>query len=388
MKYLRIKKVVNIAKNITVKSALNAAINKFEFRRQSSMLHSLPQIVDVILTKVCNLKCIFCKDFETLGAKHISIENFEKVARQLFPTARLVSMCSGGEPYIHRQLIDLLRIVRRYKVATWVLSNGMLLEEKSIRAIIREELISQHGFSVDGIKASTVETIRVKAKLDVIIENIQMLIRIREEEGKQKPGIVIRYALMYSNIKELPDAVRYWGEMGIDTLDCSYLSLCNKIDHRESLYFHQDLMEQVFNDAREVASYYPYLTLNLPPTIRQEQPKQHAPIKCDSPWRFVMIDTDGRILPCYKSWGIISMGNLYGENSKLFKEIWNSSQYQALRRTANNDTLQKHYSYCSVCESRFGMGNKAAHLGDETWVDHIHDASEKDKVIANRSRNR
>ena len=388
MKYFKVKRVVNIVKNITVKSGLNAAINQFELGRQSSMLHSLPQIVDVVLTKACNLKCIFCKDYESLGGRYISIENFEKVARQLFPTAHSVSMCSGGEPYMHRQLIDLLRIVRRYKIATWLLSNGMLLKEKPIRTIIREELISQHGFSVDGIKASTVEAIRVKAKLDVIMENIKMLIRIREKEGKQKPGIIIRYVLMYSNIKELPDAVRYWGEMGIDTLDCSYLSLSNNIDHQESLYFHQDLMEQVFNDAKEVASYYPRLTLNLPPTIRQEQQKQHVPVKCASPWRFVMISTDGRIFPCYNSWGIISMGNLYDEDSKLFKEIWNSPQYQALRRTANNNTLQKYYSYCSVCKSRFGMGNKTAHLGDEIWLDHILDASEKAKVIASRSRSR
>jgi radical SAM protein with 4Fe4S-binding SPASM domain len=387
MKFLKIRKIISKSKNITAKSALNAAINKFEFGQQLSNLHSLPQTVDVVLTKECNLRCIFCKNFETLGAKFISIENFEKVAQQLFPTARSVNICSGGEPYLHRQLIDLLRIVKRYKVATFVLSNGMLLHEKIVRTIIKEELISKHGFSVDGIKASTVESIRVNAKLDVIIKNIQMLIRIREEECKQRPRIVIRYTLMYSNIEELPDAVRYWGDMGIDILDCAYLSICNKIDDQESLYFHQDLMEQVFSYAREVASYYPHLILNLPPTISEELPKQYAHVKCSLPWRFVMINTDGRILPCYKSWGIINMGKIYGEDSKLFKDVWNSSQYQSLRHTNNNDAIQKYYSYCSICQIRLGIGNKAAHLEDETWLDHILDTSERSRVMANRSRN-
>ncbi|MCP4666434.1 MAG: radical SAM protein [Deltaproteobacteria bacterium] len=388
MMYSKIKKIKDIAKNTTIKSALNAAVNQVEVNRQSSTLHSLPQTVDVVLTRICNLKCIFCKDYETLGDTYITVENFKKAARQLFPTARRLRICSGGEPYMHKQLIDLLRIAGQYKIETVLLSNGMLLKENLIRTIVSEGLISRHGFSVDGIKASTVEAIRVRAKLDVIKENIRMLARIREEEGGKQPEIEIRYALMHSNIKELPQAVRYWGEMGINRMDCFYLSLCNDIDHHESLYFHQDLMEQVFNDAREVASDYSHLTLHLPPTIHQEQPKQHAPVKCASPWSFVKVETDGRIFPCYKSWGVISMGNIYDDNGRLFKEIWNGPQYQALRRTANDDTLPKHYSYCSVCQRRFGMGNKAIHLGDETWLDHIRDTSEKAKVIASRARSR
>ena len=44
--------------------------------------------------------------------------------------------------------------------------------------------------------------------IEIQIENNRMLIRNREEEGKQNPGIEIRYELMYSNNKELPDAVR------------------------------------------------------------------------------------------------------------------------------------------------------------------------------------
>ena len=376
--------------DFTLRKGMNRAISLIETRGQLSMIHSLPQCVDIVLTKACNLACTFCKTYELPGeAKKISVENFEKIARQLFATARQVSFCSGGEPYLHMNLEDLLRICRRYKVATWVLSNGMLLKEERIRTIVREELVSRHGFSVDGINASTVEAIRVNARLDLILENIKMLIRIRKEEGKQKPTIVIRYALMRSNVEELPDAVQYWGEMGINYIDCNYLSLCNDIDHKESLYFHQNLMEQVFNEAREVAAHWPRLTLNLPPTICQEQLIQDNPRKCTYPWNFAYIGTNGQVLPCYRSWGVITMGNVYGENGKLFKEIWNNSQYQALRRTVNNDDIQKHYPYCSKCECRFGMGSLAAHLGDDTWLEDIDlDASEKAKVIAHRRRKR
>jgi len=95
-----------------------AALNEVEFRLQRPVVRSMPQNVDIVLTKACNLACTFCVDYETPGAKRISLENFEKVARQLFPTARLVSICSGGEPYLHKGLEDLLRVARRYKLET------------------------------------------------------------------------------------------------------------------------------------------------------------------------------------------------------------------------------------------------------------------------------
>jgi MoaA/NifB/PqqE/SkfB family radical SAM enzyme len=263
----------------------------------------------------------------------------------------------------------------------------MCLTEKRVRTIVREELISRHGFSVDGIKASTVETIRLNAKMDVILRNIQMLLRIREEEGKRKPVIIIRYVLMRSNIEELPDAVQYWAEMGVDRVECTYISLCNDIDRQESLYYHQELMEKVFNEARRVAKYYSSLTLKLPPTIRQVGSRQHHPKRCIAPWNYVYLCTDGRVLPCTYSWGTINMGNFYDNDEVSFKDIWNNAQYQALRCTVNNDTVQKYYPHCARCESRLGWGRLESHLGDETWLENLAlDVSEKTKVIAHRRR--
>lgn len=388
-----VKNVLNTAlirceklRYLTAKKIINTAVNTIEAKLQLPTVHSLPQNVDVVLTTKCNLACVFCKAYDTSGAKYLSIENFEKVARQLFPTARLLSICSGGEPYLHKGLEDVLRIAHSYRVPTWVLSNGMLLKEERIRTIVREELISQHGFSVDGIKASTVEALRLNAKLDRILENIEMLISIREDEGKKEPTIVIRYILMRCNIEELPDAISHWGATGINVIDCNYLSLCNDIDKQESLYFHQDLMEKVFAEARQIAADYPRLVVNLPPTIRQQQALQDKPRNCESLWDFVCINADGQVFPCYCTLGVLNMGNIF-DGQQSFKKIWNDPHYQDLRRTANNDTLKKHYAYCSGCETRFGWGDLKVHLGDETWLKRLPlDEEKRARVIAKRRR--
>ena len=327
-------------------------------------------MVDLVITKACNLACTFCKDYEHPGAKKVERENFERVAAELFPTARWLNICSGGEPYLHTGLEDLLRLAKQYKLKNWVLSNAMLLKEDRMRAIFEEGLIDSHGFSIDGLEDETVETIRVNAKMPTILEKLDMVLRLRKELGEgKKPEIVIRYALMRRNIEELPRAVEYWGKRGIDRMDTGYLSLANGIDENESLWHHQELTAKIFDEARRTAERYPNLMLRLPKLLADQKNLKQEPSDCNTPWEFVMIDTSGAVLPCYRAFEAIAMGNLYTGEGGSFSEIWNSESYQALRETVNDDSKPKHYKYCEVCENRYGWSDLKSHLGDETWAE-------------------
>jgi radical SAM protein with 4Fe4S-binding SPASM domain len=176
---------------------------------------------------------------------------------------------------------------------------------------------------------------------------------------------------MRSNLEELPDAIRVWGPMGVRQMDCNYLSLCNGIDRGESLFFHQEETDRVFAEARRAAADYPNLKLNLPRPIRDQVAQQAAPKPCPAPWRFVKIDTNGHVLSCHRAYEALRMGKLYDDDGLPFREVWNSPGYQALRRTVNDDTSDKHYAYCGRCELRYGWGDEAAHLGDSTWLETI-----------------
>jgi radical SAM protein with 4Fe4S-binding SPASM domain len=346
-------------------------LNKLEFAAQRTRLRSKPVVVDVVLTKACNFACTFCKDYETLGSKRIALSNFEVAARQLMPTASRLSICSGGEPYLHTGLEDILRIARRYNptLYTWVLSNGSILREDRVRRIISEGLITEHGFSVDGIKPETVEAIRVNAKFPDVVKNIEMFIRIRDEEKKKHPSVTIRYALMRSNIEELPDAVRFWADRGANAIDAGYLSLANGMDPQLSLFYHQELTEKMFERARKAAEAYPRFALNLPETISEQTRYRRSPKKCGAPWSFVMIDTNGQVLPCYRAFEALRFGKLYDADGQDFDSIWNSDEYAALRGTVNGASEDKYYPYCNLCEMRYGWSEERVHLGDETWID-------------------
>jgi radical SAM protein with 4Fe4S-binding SPASM domain len=100
----------------------------------------------------------------------------------------------------------------------------------------------------------------------------------------------------------------------------------------------------------------------------------------------VFIDTNGYILPCYRAFEGLSMGKVYDEDGVDFSEIWNSPDYRQLRATVNNDGAEKFYKYCGRCEFRYGWGDLAPHLGDETWVEALSEQKNGELVQINHRR--
>ncbi|QDU66732.1 radical SAM protein [Engelhardtia mirabilis] len=350
-------------------------LNRLESRLGRERLHSKPVAVDVVLTKACNLACSFCRDYELVGAKRMTVEGMELLAAELFPNAAWVNICSGGEPYLHKGLEHLLLLAQGHGAQRWVLSNGMLLEGQRMQSIVERDLITLHGFSVDGIRADTVESIRTGAELPRILANIERYLRLGEQIHGRRSRVVIRYALMRRNVDQLAQAVRYWGERGVERIDAGYLALANGIDRNESLFFHQDHMRRAFDGARAVAEDYPETELRLPPTVEEDRARRDSPKACRAPWEFVMIDASGAVLPCYRAFEAIQMGHVLGSEARPFNEIWNGPLYRELRRNVNVDRdtgdpaapNRKGYGYCRVCENRFGWSSIEPHLGDDTW---------------------
>ncbi len=352
---------------------LNKAINKLELRLQRPHLISRPISVDLVLTKACNLACVFCKDYETpYGSRRVDLDSIHKIAKQLFPFATQLSICSGGEPYLHKDLLGILRLGRRYGLDILLLSNGMLMKEDTVRTIIRERLVTKHGVSFDGHDSDTVAAIRVGADPDLIVENVRTFLRIRDEEGTRSPILQIRYAMMRSNIEELPAAVDRWGRLGVDQIHCGYLSLANGIDPDESLFYHQDLMVDMLAEARVVAARYPNLRLFVPPTVAESR-RRKEPARCKAPWSFAMIDTNGQVMPCYRAYEAMRSDSLYENDGPSFAQVWNSDAYRRLRASANDDGVDPYFNYCRQCEYRFGWGDERCHLGDQSWLEALED---------------
>jgi len=101
------------------------------------------------ITNICNLNCKFCP--ETIRKKEsMSIEKFEKIIKEIHNYTELVCLHVKGEPLLHSELADILKILEKYNLKTNITTNGTLIKEK-LDIIKNSKAIRQINFSIHSI---------------------------------------------------------------------------------------------------------------------------------------------------------------------------------------------------------------------------------------------
>lgn len=101
------------------------------------------------ITNICNLKCKFCP--ETSRKKEfISIENFEKIIKKIHKHTKLVCLHVKGEPLLHNDLENILKILEKYNLQTNITTNGTLIKDK-LEIIRNSKVVRQINFSIHSI---------------------------------------------------------------------------------------------------------------------------------------------------------------------------------------------------------------------------------------------
>ena len=101
------------------------------------------------ITNVCNLKCKFCP--ETIRDKRfMSVLDFEKIVSNVQSYTNLVCLHVKGEPLLHNQLGDILKILEEYNLKANITTNGTLIKEK-LDILKNSKAVRQINFSIHSI---------------------------------------------------------------------------------------------------------------------------------------------------------------------------------------------------------------------------------------------
>jgi len=106
----------------------------------------------VEITNVCNLACSFCPG-TTREKKFMSPEDFASIARKLRGYTDYLYLHVMGEPLLHPQLEDILRIAGELGFRVCVTTNGTLLPQAGARLYapcVHKVSISLHSFEGNG----------------------------------------------------------------------------------------------------------------------------------------------------------------------------------------------------------------------------------------------
>jgi len=268
----------------------------YEKAGQFEELDSPPQL-DIELNGGCNMKCPFC--LHGYGDKRpdtlLPIERYQALIDEAVAFGvRGLKLNYINEPMLRT---DLERCIAYAKAAgilnVYMVTNGTLLNAKR-RASMLDSGITKVFISVDAATSGTYSKQRLSGKFDLVVKNILDFVEERDRQGLKYPLVRVSFLRNALNIHEEEAFREFWQD---------------KVDM---------LAFQKMNDLPDLDS---GLTLNGRVT---EEPRG-----CTFPFKQLVVDHEGDILPCCKMGGKkLLLGNI---DTMTLKAAWNSDKMKDLQ---------------------------------------------------------
>ncbi len=121
--------------------------------KQNSLDLKSPLLLVVEITDRCNLNCKYCYDelsFKKRKNQDISFEDFSLIVDEAKEIGVFDINLSGGEPFIHKDILKFIEIIQLADIGISIVSNGTLITKKMAKALYKLNVIHLMQISFDG----------------------------------------------------------------------------------------------------------------------------------------------------------------------------------------------------------------------------------------------
>jgi radical SAM protein with 4Fe4S-binding SPASM domain len=315
-----------------------------------------PFYVTVDVTRRCNLRCPGCRfhssDLDMPGpgnqaVKDLPLTLFQKLCNELKSMdTHAIILIGEGEPFLYPQIFDCIDIAKSADLHVTLLTNGTLLNEKNIQAL----LDSQLDILKVSLWASSMEEYQQNYPgvnpeyFNKIVKGLNLIFQAKKDYKSSYPSVTLHHPITRQNYHDIDAMIDLAHRTGCNTLSFSPFK-----NRRGELSFHEipqneelNLRKTLDSKAKKLASMS--INHNIEQTLLRYRIGEAVwkKIPCYIGWLHARIKVDGTVLPCNPC--DLVMGNLH-ESS--FKEIWNGSAYQKFRKkTITRKGLESHLQDC------------------------------------------
>ena len=279
-------------------------------------------------TNHCNLKCPECPS--GLGALTrplglLKSDDFKNWIDQIKDTGFYVQLFFQGEPYINKNLPEMIEYAQSKNVYISISTNGHFINEKNVDYVLQnapDKLI----YSVDGLDEESYQKYRVGGTFEQADKGLRALIKRKKQLKQTKPFIEFQFIVMKQNEHQLENVKKFCDEVGVDKLVFKTMQISSYENARKFLPDNPKFRRYLLKDRHF--------------TIKNKL-KNH----CFALWRTSVITWDGRIVPCcFDKDAEHTLGILNGNS---FPDIWKSDNYQIFRSRILSD--RKSVDICTNC---------------------------------------
>ncbi len=254
-----------------------------------------PPNLQIELSSICNLRCVMCYQADkTFSGKsngfmgYMKFDLFKKIIDEVEGNIDGLTFASRGEPTLIKDFDKYLKYCEGKFLGLKINTNVTLFNEKLINTLLSSD-IQTLVLSIDESNKENYEKIRVNAKFDKIMKNLEMLKEIREKNYKN------------SKLKVRISGVKINKDQNIEEI--------NK--------FYKDFADEI-----ALVNYTPWES-------SYENEVNQISDPCSDLFRRMFIWWDGKANPC--DYDYKSLLSKWDAKFLTVNEIWNSDYYNEIR---------------------------------------------------------
>jgi MoaA/NifB/PqqE/SkfB family radical SAM enzyme len=291
-----------------------------------------PWKIEVEHTTVCNKECTFCSHThfgET--QEQMSFEHFTYLMDSI-PSLKWLNLAGIGSFFLHKDALKMVEYARRKHINVNFVDEFDLFDENKARKIVELGVQSIY-VSFDAATKTTYEILKKRCDFDKTLNNIRVLLRVKEELKSPFPILHFRFLVTTLNYQEMPEYINLIASLPNRGV-CSRVEFIGLIPFSgiEKYYIPmekipEEILHQVYQNAllNDINLYFSHSNACLP--------SMNKCVRWGEP--FVLVNgnviSDCAILMQHSKavLNTYSFGNVF---ERPFMEIWNSPQYRVFRK--------------------------------------------------------
>jgi MoaA/NifB/PqqE/SkfB family radical SAM enzyme len=236
-----------------------------------------PFLVQLVVTRRCNLSCTYCNEFDDVS-EPVPTDELKRRIAKIKELGSWAVEFTGGEPMMHPEIYELVRYAKSLGFTkVMLISNAYLLNEEKVRKL-SEAGLDDLQISIDGVTPNDV-TVKVlkplRKKLEAVIRAAKFRVTLNAVVGSAPP-------------EEALEVVAYAQEHGFRPRACFIHSGDGqlKLDPEQIAVYHE-IKARLGRQFNEAGDYRTRL-------MRGES----APFRCRAGSRYLYIDEFGYVRWC------------------------------------------------------------------------------------------
>ncbi|MBT4174771.1 radical SAM protein [archaeon] len=324
-----VKKFRIYSKNLTLKRMWNYFLVHLSLKLKRPKVWGKPLSLFIEPTNICNAKCCLCpRGNGKLTKKQgvMGIKEYKKLLDELGDTAFSVTLWNYGEPFLNKNLIQMIKLAKKKGLKVITSTNGVAFRDMDNVKKIIDSGLDELIVAIDGVDEKTYLKYRGNCDFNANLKGLKLL--AKEKGDRYFPFVSMQFIVMKQNEDQIEDIKKLAKELGVNELILKTVFLFGNEDRAKEF-----LPNEKYSRYRIVDGKLSY--------------KKNIVNGCDGLWVGASINYDGNVVPCcFDAFEHFKFGNV---SDGGFMSVWNNEKFVAFRTQILRDKMR--IKLCSDCPS-------------------------------------